>query len=112
MAMIGILSPRANGILTKSASIAQVQAKPFNVGRCSVAANEYIRPPIPIPRRATARMRPKVNAVPPRIGLSIRYQTSSIKRKTKPVTAEATKTRYEELAGSRTGLGLGGIGRP
>src|SRR5688572_19287921 len=47
-------------------------------------------PPKPMPNRATARMIPNMKTVPPRSGPSIRYQTSSIKKKTNPTTPEAT----------------------
>ena len=55
--------------------------------------------PNPIPRSATARIKPKVKVVPPRRGPIIRYQTSSMRRKTKPTTPAEMRSR-----GSGAGL--------
>src|SRR5689334_9237671 len=49
---------------------------------------------MPIPSSATARMMPNVNTVPPRSGPNIRYQTSSIRKKTNP-TAPAANGTYQ-----------------
>src|SRR5262249_3590800 len=54
----------------------------------------------------TARMRPNVKTEPPRIGPSIRYQTSSIRKNAKPTTADAVRTK---LTGAKaTAVALSG----
>src|ERR1043165_7534558 len=82
-------SPSANGIAIAAASSEQVSAKPARVAWRLPPQNAYAAPPRPMPRRAMARIRPNVKVEPPRSGASMRYQTSSMRRKAKPPTAAA-----------------------
>ena len=56
-----------------------------------------------MPSKATARMMPKLNTVPPRSGPSIRYHTISIKKKAKPTSPAAKRTKLAGAAGAATG---------
>src|SRR2546423_15649663 len=47
-----------------------------------------------MPRSTRQRIRPKVKTLPPRIGLSIRYQRISIRKNAKPTTAAAGSTNH------------------
>ena len=96
-------SPRANGKAMAAASSEQVKANPPTVALPPPPQKEYAAPPNPMPRSAMARMSPKVNVDPPSSGASMRYQTSSMSRKTKPVRAAAARTSGGgEAAYSRT----------
>src|SRR5437763_16405750 len=88
----------------KRASAAQVIAKNWTEAERFNPKSAYATLPSPIPSKATARISAKENVDPPRSGPSIRYQTSSIKKNTKPTTAAATNTNLGSKVG-RTFLG-------
>ncbi len=75
-----------------AASSAQVSANAAADAGRSERQNEYAAPPAPIPSSAMASTSPNMKVVPPSSGVSIRYQTISIRRNAKPATAEAPKT--------------------
>src|SRR5436190_1767225 len=58
---------------------------------------------MPMPRRATARMMPNVKTVPPKRGPSMRYHTSSIRKKAKPTAADAESTNHPGTADASHG---------
>src|SRR5664279_4437627 len=102
-------SPKAKGTATAIASTRQMAANPPSVAanRPRERSDPCTKLPAPIPKSATARMVPKLNTVPPRSGPSMRYQTISMRKKAKPTTADATRTK---LGGALAAFGSDGAG--
>ena len=93
-------SPSANASAIAAASRRHDVASPASEAGRLTPMSEYSSPPMPMPTSATARINPKVNTEPPSSGPSIRYQTSSIRKKAKPTTPEATSRNETGACGS------------